>query len=420
MTNLKHWLEEQLLKLNLTDSMNRKNGFTRLGFSQEEKLSHQRFRQIAESLGLKTWQDAIGNQWALWEVDSNAPTIGMGSHLDTVIEGGGYDGVSGIVCALGAIYALKREGLTPKKNIAVICFIAEESARFGVSTIGSKALIGDIDKAKWKQIYDEHGVSIQQAVEAYGLDWDQIEAACCDVDRFESFIELHIEQGSQLYIKRKEIGIVRGISTPVRLKVTANGRANHTGTTLMDERQDALVALSPLVTSINEKAIEMNGYATHPIVATVSTVSLQPNAMNVIPGKVEFGIDIRSVDDEMKKEFAAWIKTECEHLAKSSGVEINVSELVSEKSVVLDKKIQHKLTELCENSDVSYMVMDSGAGHDVMNMAKRWPSGLLFIPSVDGISHHPSEYTPLEYFVTGVEVLQAYIRNASGGDEVEY
>lgn len=418
MADLKNWLETTLTALNVTDSMDRPEGFTRLGFSSEEKAAHDEFRRIAKGLGLETWQDEVGNQWALWRADQEAPTIGIGSHLDTVIEGGGYDGVAGILCGLGAIRELKRRKFAPKKNIAIVCFISEESARFGVSTIGSKALVGDIDKEKWEKVKDQNGVTIREAMEEYGLDWGKMDEAYSDDQLFESFIELHIEQGNELYKNREDIGIVNGIATPVRLIVTAYGNANHTGTTLMDERKDALAAVAPLIPIVREKALEWNQGAKDPLMATVSTVNILPNVMNVIPGEVELGIDIRSVDDELKKNFSKVVKAECKILADRHGIEIVADELVHENSILLDEKIQEKLSEICAELNLAYRRMNSGAGHDVMNIAKRWPSGLVFIPSVDGISHHPGEYTPVEHLETGVSVLAAYLEKEAGGDGV--
>lgn len=415
MNSLRQWLQENLLMLNLTDTMENSNGFTRLGFTKEEKAAHARFREIAESLGLKTWQDEIGNQWALWEVNPDLPTIGMGSHLDTVVEGGGYDGVAGILCSLGAVRELKRNNFSPEKNIAIVCFISEESARFGVSTIGSKTIIGEIDKEKWQNITDSKGISIRQAVEDYGSNWNEIENAVCRDERFESFIELHIEQGTQLYKQQKDIGIVRRISTPIRLQTTAYGMSSHTGTTMMEERKDALVAISPIITFVNEKAIEFNKSSDRPLVATVSTVHMQPNVMNVIPGEVQFGIDIRSSDDQLKEKFASMVIEECKKLGTQHDIEVEVKEIVNEKSVILDQTVQSILSAICDDLSISYIHMNSGAGHDVMNIAKKWPAGLLFMPSVDGISHHPGEFTPVNNLEIGVEVLKAYIERESRG-----
>src|SRR5690606_21306172 len=230
----------------------------------------------------------------------------------------------------GAIRELKRKRIKPKKNIAILCFISEESARSGVSTIGSKTLIGKVDKNKWENMKDYEHVTIRQAMEQYGLNWETFHQAYCEDNRCESFIELHIEQGNHLYQNHIDIGIVYGISTPIRLKVTAYGQSNHTGTTQMYERKDALVAIAPLINVVQKEAAEINKQSEQAFVATVSTVNVLPNAMNVIPGKVELGIDIRSVDDKLKRQFVSLVETYCKRLEKENQIEIRIDEIVNE------------------------------------------------------------------------------------------
>lgn len=415
MSDLNQWLKQHLCALNLTESMDKEDGFTRLSFSKEEKLAHEQFRQISANLGLKTWQDEVGNQWAIWEMDPDAPTIGMGSHLDTVNEGGGYDGVAGVLCALAAIRELKEKEFKPKKNIAVICFISEESARFGVSTIGSKAIVGEMNKRELELIKDQDNITIRQAMEDYGLVWDEIDKAYCVNDRFESFVELHIEQGNQLNRQQRDIGIVHGIATPIRLQITVQGYANHTGTTAMDDRKDALVAISPLISFVNKEAKKVNEHAKDPLAATVSRLNVKPNAMNVIPETVELGIDIRSVDDDLKRDFAKKIEAYCEEIEADDRVEIDIDVLVDEDSVLMDETIQEKLIHVCEKLELAYDRMNSGAGHDIMNVAKRWAAALVFVPSVDGISHNPKEYTPLRYLELGTYLLATHLEFETGG-----
>ncbi len=407
---LSSWLEEKLLALNVTTTMDQPDGFTRLGFSLEEKKAHSQFVEIAEELGLITHQDEAGNRWAVWKVDQQAPTIAMGSHLDTVHSGGGYDGLAGILCALAAVKKLKDCTFRPKKNIAVISFISEESARFGISTFGSKAIIGELNKAKLAEVQDSDGITVKQAMEDYGIVWDQLERAEIPDDGLECFIELHIEQGRILEKNHYEIGVVKGIACPIRLIIRAQGTANHTGTTPMDERKDAFVAIAPLVTFVYEEALKLNQHNESSIVATVSKATLKPNAMNVIPSEVELGIDIRSVDDDLKRILANKIIDFCQQVEKKHPVCVDVHTLVDNDSVLLDEAMQMKLLEVSKSLGYKTMPMDSGAGHDVMNMAKKWPAGLLFIPCRDGLSHHPKEFTSIENLKKGTDILVAYLR----------
>ncbi|SEA04251.1 N-carbamoyl-L-amino-acid hydrolase [Thalassobacillus cyri] len=412
-----HWLEEKLLQLNQADTMDQPRGFTRLSYSPEESRSHEAFQQIANELDLQVTSDKAGNQWAVWKVDSLAPTVAVGSHLDTVNAGGGYDGVAGVLCGLGAIKQMKHQSFTPKKNIAVICFASEESARFGVSTIGSKAVTGLLDKQELENVTDGDGVTIKQAIEEFGLDWETIEQAEKAPDELESFLELHIEQGVQIEHNGAEIGIVRGVACPIRLKVTAIGMSNHTGTTPMDNRKDAFAAIAPLVNFVEQEANKINTRQEVPLVATVSTVQLKPNAMNVIPGEVELGIDIRSVDDSSKYELADLIKSYCSQVETKRQITIKVETLVNNDSIFLAPQIQEKLQKVSKRLGYKALLMDSGAGHDVMNMAVRWPSGLIFIPCKEGISHHPKEYASIADLQKGSNIMAAYLQEETGDDD---
>ncbi|WP_281975294.1 M20 family metallo-hydrolase [Halobacillus litoralis] len=409
---MKQWLEEKLLQLNVTEHMDEENGFTRLSYTEEEKQAHNAFRNVAQELNLEVTQDVAGNLWARWQADQqDAPTIALGSHLDTVSAGGGYDGAAGVLTALAAVKRLKDKGFQPKKNIDIVCFASEESARFGVSTVGSKATAGMIEKDELARVVDVDGISIKEAVESYGLSWEAIEQAEKTTEDLESFLELHIEQGTQIEDNGAEIGIVRGVACPIRLQVTVQGMANHTGTTPMNNRADAFVAAAPLITYVEEQARRLNEVQSTPVVATVSTVHLSPNVMNVIPGEVQLGIDIRSVDDELKRGLAEQFRTYCENMNDSNDIAVHVHTLVDNDSVHLDSSIQEKLLQLTENSGYRAHSMDSGAGHDVMNMAARWPSGLIFIPCRDGISHHPKEHASIEDLNKGTDVLAAYIEH---------
>ncbi|WP_081673068.1 M20 family metallo-hydrolase [Pontibacillus marinus] len=415
MTNMQEWLTEHLTKLNLVDEMNYDTGFTRLSYSEEEKQAHETFRHIALSLGLEVHQDEAGNQWATWKVDDKVPTVAVGSHVDTVRSGGGYDGVAGVLAGLASIKLLKDRDFIPSKNITVICFASEESARFGVSTIGSKALTGLLED-NLAEVKDSDGVSVREALESYGLTWENLPNAELRADELESFLELHIEQGTQIEDHGADIGVVRGVACPIRLQVTFSGMANHTGTTPMDKRSDAFVASAPLIPFVEEEAKKMNEDAPLPLVATVSTVQLSPNVMNVIPGEVTLGIDIRSVEDELKIELAKRIKSFCEEIERERSVTVTIKTLVDNDSVFLDPNIQETLANVAKQLDYKPLAMDSGAGHDVMNMATRWPSGLIFIPCQEGISHHPKEYASIEDLEKGTRMIAEYLRIETGDE----
>ncbi|WP_411953974.1 M20 family metallo-hydrolase [Alkalibacillus sp. S2W] len=410
---MKQWLKETLDDLNLVDDMALAQGFTRLSYTAEEDESIAVFKQKAEALGLVVREDEAGNVTARWVgSDSSLPAVASGSHLDTVINGGGYDGVAGVLTALGAIKQLKDEGFTPEHSLEVIVFRSEESARFGVSTVGSKAMTGLLDDSIG-DVPDFENVTIKEAVQSCGYNWSDFSQAERDQNAFKSFVELHIEQGTQIEDNSYDVGVVNGIATPIRLKVKAQGKAGHTGTTPMDKRNDAFVAIAPLVPYVQAFTKQLNEEQKTPVVATVSTVDLSPNVMNVIPDTVEIGIDIRSVDDDLKKRVADAIRSYVAKLEETSTTQFEIEELVNNTSILLDKDLRESLVQLGKDLDLQPLVMDSGAGHDVMNMSTKWPSGLLFIPCRDGLSHHPDEYATLDDLEKGVQMLTAYYKNLS-------
>lgn len=408
-----NWIEEKLLQLNLVDSMDQAEGFSRLGYTKEEQESQEQFRLIAKSIGLNTYEDAAGNQWALWKVDDQAGWIATGSHVDTVYNGGGYDGAAGVVASLAAVKMLKDESFQPRKNIAVIAFACEESARFSVSTIGSKAISGLLNKDKVASFEDIDGVTLEKAITNRDLDWQNIQDARLEDHQLEQFIELHIEQATKLEKSGNKIGIVRAIAQPTRLLITCTGKTNHTGTTPMNERQDALVSIAPLISFIEQAAIEINTKQATALVATVSTIQNSPNAMSMIPGEVTLGIDIRSTKAELKHQLVEKIEHFVRDIEMNKPVSIAIKTLVDDQPTKLNQEIQKTLTQICEKMGLSSMSLDSGAGHDVMNMAKRWPCGLIFIPCRNGISHHPLEHADSEDLLNGTKVIAEYLKETT-------
>lgn len=411
MVYLKEWLNQNLAKLNNVDKIEDPHAFSRLGFTVEEAASQEQFLSIARELNLTTYRDKGGNYWATWEVNQQSPTIAMGSHLDTVYEGGGYDGVAGVLCALACVKMLKEKRFQPSKNIAIICFIAEESARFGVSSIGSKAISGELDYNELVNVKDKNDITVRQAVEKMGISWDSLGQAMLPHDHLEQFVEVHIEQGSLLQENNSHIGIVSKIARPTRLVVTACGESNHTGTTPMQKRNDALVAISPLVSYIRDKTVQINNRDDPSLVATVSTVELKPNSMTTIPGEVQLGIDIRSVEDSSKKQLVKGIRQFCRNIEEEQSINIQLHTLVDNKPVALDAEVQEKLLHTSRSLSFQTEKMTSGAGHDAMNMARRWPTGMVFIPCRDGVSHHPKEYTETQNLINATELLMEYIES---------
>lgn len=412
---MNNWLVEQLQRMNLSDVLVQPQGFTREGYTAEETASIEVFKSIAEELGLVVSEDAAGNAIARWNVAGGHAAVATGSHLDTVPNGGAFDGGAGVVCGLGAIKMLKEADFKPQRPIEVICFRSEESSRFGVSTIGSKAMSGILDPSIGT-LEDQHGITLAQAVESQGFVWQDLVNAKRSKQELKCFVELHIEQGMHIVNHEKDYGVVKGVACPVRLAVTFNGKAGHTGTTPMNQRQDALAAAAPFISFVQETALQMNDAYEKSLVSTVSTLTASPNSMNVIPQTVTAGVDIRSVDDSLKKKMADAIRSEVKRIEETTGVKIDIEVLVDNPSVLLDDGIAQQLVDAGDHEAYLAHRMDSGAGHDVMNMAQTWPSGLLFIPCQDGLSHHPDEFATAEDLKMGVELLSRFLMEATGHD----
>lgn len=412
---MKNWLIEQLQRMNLSNVLVQPQGFTREGYTAEETEAIEVFKAIAEELGLDVSEDAAGNAIARWNVTGGNAAVATGSHLDTVPNGGAFDGGAGVVCGLGAIKMLKEADFKPQRPIEIICFRSEESSRFGVSTIGSKAMSGLLDPSIGT-LKDQHGVTLAQAVESQGFVWQDLVNAKRSNQELKCFVELHIEQGMYIINHEKDYGVVKGVACPVRLAVTFNGKAGHTGTTPMDQRQDALAAAAPFISFVQETALQMNDAYEKSLVATVSTLTASPNSMNVIPQTVIAGVDIRSVDDVLKKKMADAVRSEAKRIEETTGVKIDIEVLVDNPSVLLDDGIAQQLVDAGDHEAYLAHRMDSGAGHDVMNMAQAWPSGLLFIPCKDGLSHHPDEFASDEDLKMGVELLSRFLMEAAANE----
>ncbi|MGG3574562.1 Zn-dependent hydrolase [Bacillus gobiensis] len=396
---------------NLLEKVNQYNsgeiGITRIAFSNEEQACTHGFIRMCKDQHLEVRLDASGNLIARRPgKNPSLPPVVMGSHLDTVYQGGKYDGAVGVTAALEVITRLNEKRIETDHPIEIISFACEESSRFGVSTIGSKAMAGLIEKDKIRHLKDRNGTSIDKAFSDCALDFESIDQANRTKERFKVFLELHIEQGPVLENKNKKIGIVTGIAAPIRLLVTINGKASHSGTTPMHMRKDALLAASELAleTEASAKMEQKEG-----TVATVGDLIVHPGAMNVVPGKVEMKIDIRGIDVKSRDRVLKRIEEKISGIKKKRDLNVESKIISREQPVMLSTDILNELKAECEAKRLSYELLQSGAGHDAMHMTKLGSVGLIFIPSKDGVSHHPDEYTALDDILAGIDVLEAAV-----------
>ncbi|WP_293727885.1 Zn-dependent hydrolase [uncultured Phascolarctobacterium sp.] len=376
-------------------------GITRLGYSAlDREAQNWLLRQVAD-LGLTMREDAVGNVFLRREgTEPQLPPVACGSHLDTVIHGGAYDGMCGVVGALEALYMLKDESLT--RSIEVIIFRAEESSRFGFATMGSKLMTGLATPVSLNKSAKKGDISFIEALRQWGCDPDKYTKAVLQQGCYSSFSELHIEQGKVLEETKHQIGIVHNIAAPTRFKLYVQGMADHSGATPMGMRRDALVAAAKLILAVNEIATNEKEHGT---VGTVGVVEVEPGSINVVPGAVTLWVDVRGVDCASIERTLAAVRQQADVVAAADGVTITWEMLTADKLVALSGALAQQSETICRELGYSYLHMNSGAGHDAMNMAKLAPATMIFIPCRGGISHNPAEFAKSEDICRGVEVL---------------
>lgn len=382
-------------------------GITRIAYTNVEQTCVHAFMRMCKAAGMTIRLDQCGNVIARREGRvKGLPPVLVGSHLDTVYQGGKYDGVVGVIAALEVVNRLNEQGIETDHPIEVIAFACEESARFGVSTLGSKAMTGSFDKEKLRHLKDRDGITLEDAFSLCALDLDAVEEASRVDETLKAFIELHVEQGPILQNNEKKIGIVTGIAAPIRIALRVIGKSSHSGTTPMDMRKDALLGASELVLALEQIALAEKRFGT---VATVGVLTIESSAMNVIPGEVELKVDIRSTSIESRQRVIDELRETIQEVTTKRSLEIEWQELNAEHPVLLSQEIGEVIQQACEQRELSYQWMASGAGHDAMNMSRVCPTGLIFIPSVDGLSHHPDEFTELDDILLGIDVLEDVI-----------
>lgn len=376
-------------------------GVTRLAYSDEDRAAQNWLLEKVADLNLQVREDAVGNVFLrrIGEDDS-LPAVATGSHLDTVIHGGIYDGMCGVVGALEALYMLKDAKL--KRSIEVIIFRAEESSRFGFATIGSKLMTGNGTPESFSKAAKKGELSYVEALANWGCNPANYKEAIIAPNTYKSFSEIHIEQGKVLEETGKHVGIVHNIAAPTRFKIHIKGMADHSGATPMGFRKDALVSGAKLILAVETAATAEKDNGT---VGTVGVVDVEPSSINVVPGGVTLWVDVRGVNNESIARTLEAIKAEANAVAENDGVAIEFEMLTADKPVALSEELAKKAEAICEAEGIDYLHMNSGAGHDAMHMAKLAPTTMIFIPCKEGISHNPAEFAKLEDICRAVEVL---------------
>jgi len=336
-----------------------------------------------KALGMTVSVDAVGNLRGFYSGASpGAPRILMGSHLDTVPNAGAFDGILGVVLAVGLLQSL--EGRKLPFGIEVVGFSEEEGVRFGVPFIGSRALVGRVDEELLGR-KDERGISVRKAIQDFGLNPDEISKAMLSNDVL-GYIEFHIEQGPVLESLGRPLGVVEGIVGQNRLEFTFSGQANHAGTTPMNLRHDALAAAAEWIVSVENLAGRTPG-----MVATVGFVEAKPGATNVIPGEARATLDIRHASDGARTDALDELIRQAESIAARRAVAVKWRMLLAQHAVAMDPFLTEQIEHAIQKAGCGVYRMASGAGHDAMVLAEKIPAAMIFLRTPGGISHDPSE-----------------------------
>jgi N-carbamoyl-L-amino-acid hydrolase len=378
---------------------------TRLVFSVQELRSRQLLIHLMTQAGLKVHVDRIGNIFGRLAGGSGKAAVLAGSHLDSVMHGGKFDGPVGVVGALEAVRTLKENRVALPCPMEVVCFVGEESSRFGFSTLGSSLVAGQVRMKDLANAVDARGTKLEDVLASMGIYRDNLPALKRDPGSVKAYLELHIEQGPVLEAKKKKIGVVTAIAAPTRLRAVFTGQADHSGTTPMEMRKDALVAAAHLITYIEDVARKHSAVEKGRVVGTVGALKIEPGVINAIPGKTELSIDIRSISAKAKERVARLVEKRTREIAVKRNIAVEILPIRSEEPVPLDEKLLSLIQDICEEKKISYEIMPSGAGHDAMQMAKITRAGMIFIPSKKGISHSPLEWTDPEDIGLGAQIL---------------
>lgn len=375
-------------------------GITRLSFTPEERAAKDLVTGFMKEAGLTVREDEVGNLIGRKEgKNPTAPVVLVGSHIDSVPNGGDYDGPLGVLAGVEALQTLQEQGIETEHPIEVIAFTDEEGTRFGYGMIGSRGIAGLIKRDELEQA-DQNGITIAEAMRQTGLDPDRTSLAARTPGSVKAYVELHIEQGKVLESRGLSVGIVTGVAGPLWLNFVLEGEAGHAGATPMNLRRDPMAAAAQVMLAIEEEAGR-----TGTSVGTVGRLQAFPGGVNVIPGRVEFSLDLRDVDEAIRDEVEQRICERAKAICAERNVTLKVELLQRIAPAVCSDDIQHAVAEACEAEGLEAFRLPSGAGHDCMQLVELCPVGMIFVRSKDGISHNPAEFTTKEDCANGAQVL---------------
>ena len=380
---------------------------TRVVFSAQDLAARAYLRKLFSEAALALRTDAVGNTFARWTgTDPSLAPVATGSHTDAVPHAGRYDGTVGVLGGLEAIRALQRSGFRPRPSIELLVFTSEEPTRFGIGCLGSRMLSGTLSPENARRLKDGEGKSLEeilrQAAQAGSVEDGSLENVRLAEGCYHAFVELHIEQGPLLERKGIPVGIVTAIAAPAALRVTIEGAGGHAGAVLMPDRRDAFLAAAEIAL-----AVESTAKATRSVdsVATTGICNVFPGAVNSIPSRVVLEIDVRDIDIARRDGMLGAIRSACETVTAKRKVRVEVELINADAPARASPLITEALSASCRELGTGFMRMVSRAYHDSLFLSRIAPTGMLFIPCRNGVSHRPDEYAAPEDIKRGVQVL---------------
>ena len=379
-------------------------GMNRLPYSAEDREARDLFATWLNRLGLSVRVDGAGNVIGRREgTDAKFPIVMSGSHLDTQPSGGRFDGIAGVVAAIEVAEAMQTAHFVHRHPLEIVDFAAEESiVRFDLPRIGSSAMIGALSRRDLEARCRLTDASLYEAMASIGIDPSTFSAAERPLGSIKSVIELHIEQGPYLERSRKQIGIVTEVAGSANISCVLRGQQAHSGGMPMEGRRDALCGAAELILAAESAA---KAQANPPVVATVGYLLHEPQAAAIIPGLVRMVINVRSVDVSARSRVVAAIEASAREVCNRRGLHLEWGPVQSQMPVKFAREMVELIAEACEELGVAYQFMPSGGGHDAMSIGYRFSAGMIFVPSIGGVSHAPEEFTHNDDLVVGTKVL---------------
>ena len=383
---------------------------TRVVFGESDRRARGYLKTLFSEAGLAVREDAVGNTFARWTgTDATSPAVATGSHIDAIPNAGRFDGTVGVLGGLESVRALSRAGFRPQRSIELIVFTSEEPTRFGIGCLGSRLLAGALDESAGGRLTAADGRTLDDWRRDAGFT-GPLSSVRLDEGAYAAFTELHIEQGPLLERQGLDVGVVMAIAAPASLRIHIEGEGGHAGAVLMKDRHDAFLAGAEIALAVEAAA---RATAFDDTVATVGVCDVFPGAVNSVPSRVRLEVDVRDIDRSRRDSVLDRIASACETVGRARGVKLRIEPINTDAPARCAPEVMNALEHACDERRLPYQRMVSRAYHDALFMSRIAPTGMVFIPCRDGVSHRPDEYASPEAIARGTEVLAAALATLS-------